>query len=110
MPPSEIEPSEWDFLTLIAGWNVYALPALLALVTALVAAWQWRFQATVRLDQWPDYLVADGLPWFLLVVMLLPGTRSVFTAPREHPAQARDNAADSKRRRFTWVSLMALLL
>src|SRR5262249_5906328 len=34
------------------GWDV-----LVAIVTAPVAAWQWKHGAVVRLDQWPDYLV-----------------------------------------------------
>src|SRR3954447_27008032 len=32
------------------GWD-----ALVAIFTTLIAAWQWRFHAAVRLDQWPDY-------------------------------------------------------
>src|SRR4051812_44339580 len=59
-------------------WN-----ALVAVITALVAVWQWRYHATVRLDQWPDYLVSGGLPWFRLIVILLPQTRCVFTASRD---------------------------
>jgi hypothetical protein len=61
---------------LVIGWD-----GLVALLTALIAAWQWRFHAAVRPDQWPDYLVSDGLPWFLLIVMLLPATRAAFTTP-----------------------------
>jgi hypothetical protein len=62
----------WGRRTAI-GWD-----ALAAALSALVVGWQWKYHAAVRLDQWPDYLVADGLPWFLLAVMLLPGTRRVF--------------------------------
>ena len=74
--------------------------ALVAIVSALVAAWQWKYHASVRMDQWPDYLVSDILPWFLLVVMLLPGTRLWFAGAR--PAGGR--------RWLSAVSLAALLL
>jgi hypothetical protein len=68
------------------GWD-----ALVAILTALIAAWQWKYQATVRLDQWPDYLVSDGLPWFLLAVMLLPATRAVFATPAPPAAGSRSS-------------------
>ena len=74
--------------------------AVVAVTTALVAAWQWKYHAAARLDQWPDYLVPDVLPWFLLVVMLLPGTRLLFAGARPSPA----------RRRLSIISLAALLL
>jgi hypothetical protein len=85
-------------------WN-----ALVAIITAIVAAWQWRYHATVRLDQWPDYLVSDGLPWFRLVVMLLPQTRSVFMAGRDRITEARRNAAGCGHGRLSLVWLLALL-
>jgi hypothetical protein len=87
------------------SWN-----ALVAVITALMAAWQWRYHATVRLDQWPDYLVSDGLPWFRLIVMLLPRTRSVFTAGRERLLEVRRNAPGLSRGRLSLVWLLALLL
>ncbi len=74
--------------------------ALVAIITALVAAWQWKYRATARLDQWPDYVASDVLPWFLLVVMLLPGTRLLFAEPRPAPG----------RRGLSPVSIAALLL
>ena len=85
------------------GAGEVAIPwdALVAVITALVAYWQWKFRASARLDQWPDYLVSDVLPWFLLVVMLLPGTRLLFAGSRPAPAG---------RRWLTLVSLTALLL
>jgi hypothetical protein len=88
-------------------WN-----ALVAVITAMVAAWQWRYQATVRIDQWPDYLVADGLPWFRLVVMLLPDTRSVFTAGRDRVTEARRNAPGREHGRLslTWLLTFMLLI
>jgi hypothetical protein len=87
------------------SWN-----ALVAVVTAMVAAWQWRFQAAVRLDQWPDYLVSDGLPWFRLVVMLLPETRSVFMAGRDRITAARRNAPGRGHGQLSLVCLLSLLL
>ena len=87
------------------SWN-----ALVAVITALVAAWQWRYHATVRLDQWPDYLVSDGLPWFRLIVMLLPQTRCVFTAGRDRITDARRNAPGLGSGRLSLVWLLALLL
>jgi hypothetical protein len=87
------------------SWN-----ALVAVITALVAAWQWRYHATVRLDQWPDYLVSDGLPWFRLVVMLLPQTHSVFTAGRDRLLEVRRNTPGLSRGRLSLVWLLALLL
>src|SRR4051812_11565213 len=84
-------------------WN-----ALVAVITALVAAWQWRYHATVRLDQWPDYLVSDGLPWFRLVIMLLPQTRTVFTAGRDRLTEASRNAPGLRRRSMSLVWLLSL--
>jgi hypothetical protein len=69
------------------GWS-----ALMAIVTGLVALWQWRFHAAVTLEQWPDYVVADALPWFLLAVMLLPAIRWLFQLPRARSAGVRDVA------------------
>ena len=84
--------------------------ALVAIITALVAAWQWKYRASARLDQWPDYLVSDVLPWFLLVVMLLPGTRLLFAGPRSAAAPGRQLLPAGGRRWLSVVSLAALLL
>ena len=86
-------------------WN-----AILAVITGLVVFWQWRYQATVRLDQWPDYLVSDGLPWFRLVVMLLPQTRAVFTAGRDRIMDARRKLPGLRRARLSVIWLLAILL
>jgi hypothetical protein len=86
-------------------WN-----ALVAMITALVVLWQWKYQASVRLDQWPDYLVADGLPWIRLVVMLLPQTRLVFEAGRERLTDVRRDASGLEGRSFSAIWLLALLL
>jgi hypothetical protein len=74
--------------------------AVVAVITALIASWQWKYRASARIDQWPDYLVSDVLPWFLLAVMLMPGTRLVFAGSRSVP----------KGRWLSAVSLGALLL
>jgi hypothetical protein len=68
------------------GWD-----ALVAVLTALIAGWQWKYSASVRLDQWPDYLVSDGLPWFVLAVMLRPKTRAVFATPNPPDAGSRSS-------------------
>jgi hypothetical protein len=81
------------------AWN-----ALVAAITALVAAWQWKFRVAVSPDQWPDYLVSDVLPWLLLVALLLPGVRSLFRQPR---VQAADAPAAS---RLGLVSIVLILL
>jgi hypothetical protein len=90
-----------------ARYGAIAWDALVAFVTALVALWQWRFHTPVRLDQWPDYVVADVLPWFLLLVMLMPGTRDLFTGTKARTDLAAAGARPS------WpplVFLSALLL
>jgi hypothetical protein len=75
-----------------ARLGAIAWDALVAIVTALVVLWQWRFHTPIRLDQWPDYVVADALPWFLLVVMLMPGTRDLFTRTRSQPVSSAPTA------------------
>ncbi len=41
MPP-EAEPNAWNFLTLIACWNLYGLPSLLTVVALVVAIREWN--------------------------------------------------------------------
>jgi hypothetical protein len=82
-------------------WNVLA-----AATSALVTAWQWRYRAVVRPDQWPDYLVSAAVPWLLLVILLLPSVRAVF---REPPALEVDSHSTSAPRP-TLVSIALLLL
>jgi hypothetical protein len=77
-----------------------------AVVATLVAAWQWRYHAAVSLEQWPDYLVADGLPWFLLIVMLMPGTKSALKGPRGLPL-SEDFPPET--RRASWLSALLSL-
>jgi hypothetical protein len=91
-------------------WTAMVWDALAAIITALVALWQWKFRAAARLDQWPDYLVSDVLPWFLLVVMLLPRTRSLFKLPHEAHAVGREASQDTKHRRPSLLWLLAVLL
>jgi hypothetical protein len=40
--PLEAEPSAWDFLTLIAWWNLYGLLALLIVVALVLAIRQYN--------------------------------------------------------------------
>jgi hypothetical protein len=86
--------------------------ALAAFITALVTVWQWKYRATVRLDQWPDYLVADVLPWFLLVVMLLPGTGSLFKLRRDvlQPGKVASPGPGQRRLSFLWLLAVLLLI
>ena len=84
--------------------------ALVAIITALVAFWQWKYRASARLDQWSDYVVSDVLPWFLLVVMLLPGTRLLFAGPRPALAPASQSLKGGRRRWLSVVTIAALLL
>ena len=91
-------------------WAVIVWDALVAIITALVTVWQWKYRATVRLDQWPDYLVADVLPWFLLVVMLLPGTGSLFKLRRDVLYAGKEASPGPRQRRLSFLWLLAVLL
>jgi hypothetical protein len=46
--PDGQEPVEWDFLTLITGWNLYALPALLLVTGIVILVKNRRLRATDR--------------------------------------------------------------
>jgi len=50
--PLEAEPSAWDFLTLIAWWNLYGLPALLTVVALILAIRQYIVLMPVKIA-WP---------------------------------------------------------
>ena len=91
-------------------WAAIVWDALVAIITALVTVWQWKYRATVRLDQWPDYLVADVLPWFLLVVMLLPGTGSLFKLRRDVLSAGKEASPGPRQRRLSLLWLLAVLL
>jgi hypothetical protein len=93
-----------------ARLGAIAWDALVAIVTALVTLWQWRFHTPVQLDQWPDYVVADALPWFLLVVLLLPGTRDLFTRTKSQPVSSGPAATGWNTSWPSPVFLTALLL
>jgi hypothetical protein len=82
-------------------WTAIGWDALVAALTVLVVGWQWKYHAAVRLDQWPDYLASDGLPWFLLMVMLLPATRRVF---------AGSGVSSATSGRFSPLALITFLL
>jgi hypothetical protein len=90
---------------LAIGWNT-----VVANVTASVAFWQWKHRALVRLDQWPDYLVADGLPWILLAILLLPKTRSVFAMSRNAAVSSKLNKGRTRWGEQSPLSPLALLL
>jgi hypothetical protein len=91
-------------------WAAIVWDALVAIITALVTVWQWKYRATVRLDQWPDYLVSDVLPWFLLVVMLLPGTGSLFKLRRDVLYAGKEASPEAWHRRPSLLWLLAVLL
>ncbi len=91
-------------------WTAIVWDALVAMITALVTLWQWKFRATVRPDQWPDYLVADLLPWFLLIVMLLPGTGMLFGPRRDVLSASKRVLPEGSQRRPSWLWLAAVLL
>jgi len=50
-----------------------------SLMAAGVTYWIWRYRAVVDPTDWPDHLIGKALPWFLLLVMLLPQTRRLFS-------------------------------
>jgi len=52
---------------------------LWSLMAAGMTYWIWRYHAVVDPARWPDDLVDKALPWFLLLVMLLPQTRRLFS-------------------------------
>jgi hypothetical protein len=91
-------------------WAAIVWDALVAIITALVTAWQWKYRATVRLDQWPDYSVADILPWFLLLVMLLPGTGLLFKLRRDVLRAGKEASPEPGQRRLSFLWLLAVLL
>lgn len=91
-------------------WAAIVWDALAAIMTALVTVWQWKYRATVRLDQWPDYFVADVLPWLLLVVMLLPLTGLLFELRRDVLAAGNEASPGPRKRRLSWLRLLAVLL
>jgi hypothetical protein len=86
-----------------------AWDALAAILTARDVLQQWRIHAPVWLDQWPDYLVADVLPWFLLGIMLLPGTRDVFTRTKSQ-ADSSGTAATGWKALCPSLDILASLL
>jgi hypothetical protein len=91
-------------LRLAIAWD-----AVSSVASAFVAFWQWKYRSAVRIDQWPDYFVADILPWFLLVLMLLPGTWSLFRR-RQDSRRVGASAEEPCGKQAQWlVWLLALL-
>ena len=56
------------------------------------------------------YLVSNILPWFLLVVMLLPGTGSLFKLRRDVLSAGNEASPGPRQRRLSWLRLLAVLL
>jgi len=97
--------------------------AFLSSIAIVVTLWRWRYHAAFDPARWPDDLVGQGLPLFLLGVMLLPRIKGVFAAkpspPREvdselsggEPASAlTPTGSTSRPRAWTIVSMLCLLL
>jgi hypothetical protein len=89
---------------------------LLSAFAIFVVFWRRRYHVAIDPVRWPDYVVSNGLPLFLLGVMLLPQTKRVF---RAHAAAATDAAAEpapapalSPAQPAAWgiISLVSLLL
>ncbi|MFI5459145.1 MAG: hypothetical protein ACHRXM_27265 [Isosphaerales bacterium] len=59
--------------------------AFLSLIAIAVTLWRWRYHAVFDPARWPDDLVGNGLPLFLLGVMLLPRIKRVFAAKASPP-------------------------
>jgi hypothetical protein len=55
------------------GWY-----AILSLIAILVVAWMYRYGVDVDPATWPVQLVSKIMPFFLLLVMLLPPTKRLF--------------------------------
>ncbi len=90
-------------------WTAIVWDALVAVITAMVTVWQWKYRAAVRVDQWPDYVVAVVLPWFLLLVMILPGTRSLFGPRRDRMLAGEEAETEARYRRPSLLWLFAFL-
>jgi len=97
--------------------------AFLSLIAIVVTVWRWRYHAAFDPARWPDDLIGNGLPLFLLGVMLLPRIKRVFAAevssPREvdsepsgrEPAPALTKTLSTPAPAgWTIVSLLCLLL
>jgi hypothetical protein len=99
--------------------------AILSALAIYVVLWRRRYHVAVDPGRWPDYLVSNGMPLFLLGVMLLPRIKNVFTAAARGPTEiARESGARelapapalaatpaaSERASSRIVSLLCLLL
>jgi hypothetical protein len=72
------------------AWYVF-----LSSFAIFVVFWRRRYHVAVDPTRWPDYLVSNGLPWFLLGVMHLPRIKRVFAAGRSEPLGDAGEAAGS---------------
>jgi hypothetical protein len=89
-----------------ARWGEVALN-LFVIAFILLAAWFWSFGATFDGADWPETAVAYVLPFFLVFVMLLPGTGRVFS--RAHRAAVAERAeGENVGARMGRVSIITL--
>src|SRR5262245_7621972 len=69
----ELEPMEWDFLSLVTGWNLYALPALLVLV-AITVIIRHRNRPPAGLMMQPGDLLETGVEGQAASILARVGT------------------------------------
>jgi hypothetical protein len=92
---------------LAIGWYV-----VLALIAVWVVAWLWHYGVYVDPATWPVQLVSKVMPFFLLLVMLLPQTKRLFA--RDPRSKIRDQPDDGEgslplTRAFAGWSAVSLL-
>ncbi|MGO9471128.1 MAG: hypothetical protein ACLQIB_28605 [Isosphaeraceae bacterium] len=87
---------------------------LWSLTAAGVTYWILHYGAFVDPADWPDHLVGKALPWFLLLVMLLPQTRRLFSPELKPEAdrQARETPVEEAARppQRAWPILAGLVI
>ncbi|MHC5538815.1 hypothetical protein ACYOEI_11385 [Singulisphaera rosea] len=82
-------------------WNLLTLA-----VTLPLEAWRWRFGAALVPSEWPERIaVLNVLPFFLVVVMLLPGTARVVSAKHRALIAETPGATGEPTRRSVVSSL-----
>jgi hypothetical protein len=63
-----------------------------SLIAAWVTYWMWYYHAHVEPADWPDHVVGKAMPWLLLLVMLLPQTRRLFSSRSRSRSAAQPDA------------------
>lgn len=81
-------------------WNLLTLAVMLPLT-----AWRWRYGAVVEPSEWPEIVVWNVLPIFLVVVMVLPGTDRVVSAKHRALVVATPGVSGGPARRTVISSL-----